>query len=104
MDIGLLAEYLYDSRGNLALSNFDNDIFTGMRLAFNDTQSTDLLMGFITDLDGKGEFYSIEANRRLGNNYKLTLEGRWFSNLEQEQLAYFFREDSFFQISVSRFF
>ena len=104
LDIGLVSEYLFDSRDELALSNFDNDLFLAMRLAFNDTQSLEILAGLVQDLDGKGTFYSMEASRRLGSDWKVILEGRWFSDIKSGQLAYFFREDSFMQFSISKFF
>jgi len=104
LDIGLLSEYLYDSRDQLAVSNFDHDLFLGMRLAFNDRQSLEVLTGLVHDLNGKGTFYSMEASRRLGDDWKVTLEGRWFKDIKQEQLAYFFREDSFMQFSISKYF
>ncbi len=104
LDIGVLAEYLYDSRDALAISNLDHDLFLGTRLAFNDTQSTELLMGAVLDLNGKGAIISAEGSRRLGANWKVTLESRVFSNLEPNQLAYFLRDDSFLLLQISRFF
>jgi hypothetical protein len=104
LDIGLLSEYLFDSRDELALSNFDHDLFLGMRLAFNDRQSLEVLTGLVHDLNGKGTFYSMEASRRLGSDWKVTLEGRWFKDIESEQIAFFFREDSFMQFGISKFF
>jgi len=104
LDIGLLAEYLYDSRDELAITNLDNDLFLGTRLAFNDTQSTELLIGGVLDLNGNGAFISAEGSRRLGTNWKVTLESRIFSNLEPDQLAYFLRDDSFLRLQISRFF
>ena len=42
-DLGLLAEYHYDSRGKLATTPFQKDLFAGARLAFNDADSTEML-------------------------------------------------------------
>jgi hypothetical protein len=50
-DLGLLAEYLYDSRGLKATTPFQNDLFLGTRLAFNDVQGSELLTGAIIDLE-----------------------------------------------------
>ncbi len=104
LDIGILGEYLYDSRGALALSNLANDLFLGARFALNDTQGSELLAGAVIDLKGKGTFISAEGSRRFGDNWKISLESRIFSNIKQDQLAFFFREDSFVLLKVSRFF
>ncbi|MDH3710164.1 MAG: hypothetical protein OER04_09775 [Cyclobacteriaceae bacterium] len=104
LDIGLLGEYLFDSRDDQALSNLNNDVFLGVRLAFNDTQSSELLAGTAIDLDGKGIFISAEGSRRIGDNWKMSLESRIFSGIEEDQLAFFFREDSFLLLKLSKFF
>ena len=51
IDIGVLLEYHYDERGKGSFTPFDNDLFIGSRLAFNDVQSTDVLYGAIIDLE-----------------------------------------------------
>ena len=51
IDIGLLGEYLYDSRDELTIGGMDNDIFVGSRIALNDVQSTEILVGGIFDLN-----------------------------------------------------
>jgi hypothetical protein len=45
----------------------------------------------ISDLNDKGTFFSLEASRRIANNYKATLEGRWFKDIKTQQLAYSYR-------------
>ena len=47
-DIGVLVEYLYDGRDDEApFTPFDDDVFVGSRLAWNDTRDTALLVGAI---------------------------------------------------------
>jgi len=75
-DLGIVAEYLYDERGETAPTPFQNDVLIGLRFALNDTQSTDALIGSIIDLDNDSVFYSVEASRRLGESWKLNLEIR----------------------------
>ena len=116
IDVGVLAEYLYDSRkptvfdlsaGNITGSTgtaFQNDIFIGSRIAFNDTQDGSILFGGIFDLENSSTIFSIEAERRFFQNWKAGLEVRIFSNFKEEELLYSFRKDSFVQLSVSRFF
>ncbi|MGD1960133.1 MAG: hypothetical protein ACFB2Y_14835 [Fulvivirga sp.] len=104
LDIGVVSEYLYDSRDELAFTNFDNDLFLGSRFVFNDVKGTEILAGGIIDLDRSTRFYSIEAERRLGSGFKGEIVMRLFENTEQDEFAYFLREDDFLKISLTRFF
>ncbi|WP_296315518.1 hypothetical protein, partial [Winogradskyella sp. UBA3174] len=70
LDIGVLGEYLYDDRDELALNALQNDVFFGSRIAFNDIQDTSILIGGITDLESSSKILSIEASRRIGNSWK----------------------------------
>jgi len=56
-DVGVLAEYLFDDRHDNAATPFENDIMLGMRLALNEVQGSDLLVGGIFDLDSSASFY-----------------------------------------------
>ncbi len=76
IDVGVLGEYLWDERGDDAIGGFQNDLLVGARLTFNDVQSTQLLAGLIFDLEGGGNRYNLEASRRLGDQWLLSLEAR----------------------------
>ncbi len=104
LDIGLLGEYLYDSRDEAAFSSLDNDIFIGSRLAFNDTQSTEILLGGIFDVERSTKFMSIEASRRFGDSWKFNVEARIFEDVDPAEFAYFIRRDSFLQFSIAKYF
>ena len=105
IDLGLLAEYLYDGRDRHApLTPFDNDLFLGLRLALNDPQSTELLAGVIVDLDNQGQLFSIEANRRFGERWRLELEVRIFNDMASSDVLFNLRRDDLVQLSLARFF
>jgi len=105
LDIGLIGEYLYDDRGQLALSALQNDIFYGSRIAFNDTRDTAILIGKIADLESGGNILSIEATRRLGNSWKLEIEGRAFNNIDENDLILSnFKNDSFLRVNLIKYF
>ena len=105
LDIGVLGEYLYDERGDWALSGLQNDIFYGSRIAFNDTQDTSILGGGIYDLDTKSHLFTLEATRRLSNGLVCSIEGRIFSGVSDEELfLLFFKQDSYWSISLSKYF
>ena len=137
IDVGMLAEYLYDSRGELApdslqalaqqriqdgagftpaeamalrglrpknYSAFQDDVFVGSRIAFNDVQSTDILAGLIVDRQSHAVFGSIEAGRRLGDGWKLSLESRFFANSIPSDPLYGFRQDDYVQLELAHYF
>ena len=104
IDLGVLAEYLFDDRGDLAFSGLDNDLFLGYRLAFNDVQSTEILIGGILDLEQSSRIFSVEASRRLGQSWKATLEARIFSRVAREELFFFFGRDSFGRLAIAKYF
>ncbi|MFY0654786.1 MAG: hypothetical protein JXQ96_22330 [Cyclobacteriaceae bacterium] len=104
MDIGLIAEYLYDDRGDLALSGLQSDLFIGSRLAFNDVQSTEFLFGGIVDLERSTRLYSVEGSRRFGDSWTFAVEMRLFENVSQDEFLNFFRNDSFMQFTLEKHF
>ncbi|WP_159025617.1 hypothetical protein [Aquimarina sp. Aq78] len=105
LDIGLLGEYLYDERDELTLNALQNDVFFGSRIAFNDTQDTSILIGGIADLESSTTIFSLEASRRFGNSWTAAIEARIFNEIDDNELILSnFREDSFFRISISKYF
>ncbi len=103
-DIGLLAEYLYDDRGQQATTPFEDDLFMGMRWAANDIDSTQLLVGAIFDLDTSAKFINIEGSRRIGDAWKITLDVRLFMGVPVMDPIYPLSRDDFFQIRLARYF
>ena len=104
LDIGILGEYLYDDRDELAISALQNDVFFGSRIAFNDVQDTSILIGGIKDLEQSSTIFSLEASRRFGSNWTARIEARIFSDIAPEPILSNFRQDSFLRIAISRFF
>ncbi|MFT7032766.1 MAG: hypothetical protein ACJA2S_001267 [Cyclobacteriaceae bacterium] len=104
LDIGIITEYLYDDRGDLALSGMQSDLFVGSRLAFNDTQSTQFLFGGIIDLERSTRLVSVEGSRRLGESWTFDIEMRLFQDVSQKEFLNFFRDDSFLQFTLERYF
>jgi len=103
-DLGLITEYLRDSRLNKANSAFQNDVFLGARLALNDAQDTDLLAGVIQDLTYGTRLLSLEANRRIGDSFKLTLEVRFFTDVDQRDVLDATRDDDLIQLELGYYF
>jgi hypothetical protein len=104
IDLGLLAEYLYDDRGATATTPFQDDVFAGFRLAFNDVSSSEALLGIIVDRDSDARIVSLEMNRRFGKSTKLSLEARWFSGIPATDLLYSQRRDDYAQLELAYYF
>ena len=61
-DLGLISEYLFDDRKDFALTPFENDVAGALRLAVNDAQSTELLFGWVQDIDTDSRFIFMEIS------------------------------------------
>jgi hypothetical protein len=104
MDLGLIAEWAYDERGQEATTGFQNDAIIGLRLAVNDAASSELLIGFSQDLESTARLLSVEASRRFGNNWLLSIESRAFFDLPEDDLFYSMRDDDYLQIELAYYF
>ena len=104
VDLGLLAEHLFDGRGGNAPQPFENDVFAGVRLALNDEAGTDFLAGVIADVEGDATTLSLEASRRIGERWKVELEARAWIGVEDGDPMFPLHRDDYVQLTLSRFF
>lgn len=104
MDLGLIAEYLYDNRGANAPTPFQDDVMMGLRLALNDAQSSELLIGVIDDRRSAARLFNLEASRRIGGHFKLSLEARAFAGASATDPQYAWRRDDYLQLELARYF
>jgi len=104
IDMGVLSEYLYDDRGDAATTPYENDLATAFRLAFNDLNGTEALIGFIQDTDTSARVLSVEASRRFGSNIKATLDAYAFIGLPASDPLYSMRDDDFVRLEVEWYF
>ena len=103
-DLGVLTEYQFDERGKAGASPSDNDVFFGARLAVNDTASTELLAGMVQDLDYETQFFNVEASRRIGESFKATLEGRFFSAVRPGDPLFALSNDDYIELGLTHYF
>ncbi|NOZ11569.1 MAG: hypothetical protein GXP09_11075 [Gammaproteobacteria bacterium] len=118
-DLGLIVEYLYDSRdydldiNALVASGYvssrfntflNNDYLIGLRLAFNDMASSEILAGFIQDIDNHSSVFQLEASRRIGDRWKVKLDAYVFMDAGKDPLLDFLRKDSFVQLALKYYF
>jgi len=103
-DLGWLVEYAWDQRGQDGISTFQNDLFVGSRLALNDVESSEILMGFGYDFDFKSSSFLVEASRRFGDSFKVSLDVRFFNATNNNDPLYLFRKDDHFQLTAQYFY
>ncbi len=103
VDLGTLLEYSYEDRDENA-GVFDNDLFAGLRFAFNDVQSSEILAGMVVDTDNQSRTFRVEASRRLGDSWKLTGELQLFSNIDADDPLSAYAQDDFILLELARYF
>jgi len=108
IDLGWILEYQYDDRKTdyAGLPVLDS-LVIGSRIAWNDEQSTELLIGAgLNELDNV--FWNLEASRRIGDSWKLTAEARIITGVDDNQATesplFAIRNDSFLQIEMAYYF
>lgn len=86
IDVGLLAEGLYDTRDEdtVALNLFENDVFLGSRITWNDVEESELLFGGIIDVETGAVFGSVEYETRIGDNMKFEAETQILSSSDDD--------------------
>ncbi len=105
IDVGLLAEGLYDTRDDseVPLTLFDNDVFAGTRVTWNDIDESELLVGGLYDVETGAVSGSIDYETRIGSVMVLEAETRLLSAPEEDPL-YQQRRDSNFTLRLTRYF
>ncbi|MBL4902402.1 hypothetical protein JYT85_00210 [Desulfocapsa sp. AH-315-G09] len=96
MDLGLIGEYVYDDRDDGWLPTiYENDVMTGLRLAVNDMDDSNILLGVIRDIHSDSTIFAVEASRRLGDSIRINLDASFFMNMDQlDPAASLARDDS----------
>lgn len=104
-DIGALVEYSWDERDADATNPFQDDLFVGARLAFNDINNSEVLFGLSRDLDNSSsKALFIEASTRFANAFTANVEVRYFDSDNPRDPFFALRDHSFIQIGIEYFF
>ena len=103
-DLSLFAEYLWDSRGDDALTPFENDVMVSARLSLNDTQSTEFSAGVIKDVPTAGILYNLQASTRLGEKWRIALQARVYNDIPEREQFFGINQINFVNLRLTRFF
>lgn len=105
VDVGLVGEYLWDERSDFLSALADDEVFVGSRIGLNDVAGTQALLGVIASREDFGNrLYGVEASRRIGDDWKISLETRIFEDLPDDPAVKFLEDQDFATVLLERFF
>ena len=104
-DLGVLVEYLSDGRAESEPQTvFDDDVFIGARWALNDIQDTSLLAGVVLDTNASEWFFTLEAERRIGDNLFAQARVYLFNGDTAHGQLQVLDQDDHVKVSLARYF
>ena len=87
-------EVYYDNRSEQApVTAFDNDIYMGARLLFNDLSDSQIQTNVLWDWESHAYFYELGASRRIGNDWLLSADVTVPINTDEDPALNGFSED-----------
>ena len=104
LDLGTIAEFHHDSRGDQALTPFNHDLFFGGRLTLNDEHDTTILAGGFWDYRNQSSALRVEFERRIAQRFTVEIELQKFLQSAPNDLFRAFRRDSFLEVTLRRYF
>ncbi len=104
-DLSLLGEWNYDGRGRNATpsrspNTLENDLFGAARLAFNDVQSSEITASMLGDVGRATRALAVALKRRIADHWSVNLESIYLLNIDQADIHYETRRDSFIDLSL----
>ncbi len=105
VDLSLLGEWNYDGRGRNATpsrspNTLENDFFFATRLAFNDVQSTEIVASALGDVGRSTRALFVELDRRISDQLSLNIEVIHLLSIDQADIHYDTRRDSFIDLRL----
>ena len=97
----IFAEYMFDSRGEMATTSFADDVFAGARLLMQEGM---IQASAFVDRKTGNSVLSLAAGRRVGNIASLGLEAQAFLGSSSSEPAFAPRQHTYLALSVSHFF
>ena len=103
-DLALLVEYHWDEKDEESNSQFSNDIFFGIRLISNAEDDGQILLGVVQNLCDGSTTAFVEGSKRLPKDWKVNLEGRLFSLIDNNNPLTNLNDDTYLQLAITKFF
>lgn len=103
-DLGIVGEWAWDERDDEAPTPYENDALIGLRVTPNDAAGTEFLAGLAQDIDSHARALSIETGRRIGSDWRISLEAWSFFDPPEEDLYDSFRKDDSARLELTYYF
>lgn len=100
-DLGLVLEYVYDQRTRLLMGPYNHDLMLGLRFSPNDAASTYVLAGYIQDVEQPSKILILEASRRFGQHWRMSLDLWGFIDIAPQDRLYGLRADDFLRLQLA---
>lgn len=101
---GLIAEWLYDDRGDKAATPFENDVYLGMRAFLSDERATEIRFGATIDPSDGATRFALAAGRSLGPSIRLTLDAEIWVGPDPRTPGWYGGGDNVVRLSLRRHF
>lgn len=103
-DLTLLTEYQFDNRPDSEWpAPATRGIYAGIRLAINDTGSTEVKAGAVHDVSDHSWLIKADLTRRLTDRWGLAFAYSGFANVERSRALSNFYRDSYSTVTVRRY-
>lgn len=102
-DLGLILETAIQNHRD-RYSPMSSEIIVGSRFAFNDVMNSEILAGIIYDTHLESTVFSIEGSRRLSDQLKISIEGRVYHDMHQNDPLAFLDDEDHLTLQLSYFF
>lgn len=103
-DLMLFLEYAYDSFGRDVFTGLDDDFFGALQLAWNDVASTEMTVGAIKDRTRSSTIVFARAGSRFSDSWRWELEGKVFGQISDQEFLHAFRNDTYAQLTIAKYF
>jgi hypothetical protein len=105
LDLTAVVEYVRDRRDPLPVPGFlDDDWAIGLRLTGNDARTTEAKIGMTSDRHRDSQAWAIEVGTRIGAHWRLNAQARLFNKVSTQDALYILHGDSYFDLSLTRYF
>ncbi len=99
-DLSLIAEWAHDERGERATNAFESDVLLAARLGLNDEYDTQFTVSSLESLEYSSRAISAEFKHRLSDSWSLHVEGLAYAEIDEKDVMYDVRRDSFVEVNL----
>jgi len=104
VEVGVVAEWLYDTRQDDAPTPYQNDVMVGLRGTGFDVGGTQVLAAVVKDLEDDSWLLQVEMGRRFGQHLRVGVEAWMFGSEGAGDLLTDLSRDDYLELNLGVFF